>query len=142
LQPAGEADDLAKQIARRREQLGVPRPADELDVNRVVAIATRIAKSVPTEREQAQARERWIDNITHAVNDPDLKMVVKVKVACAIVRGDLDPDDVREIFAELNQRRREGKLTAPPGAYFVRAVQAQFRRHGLEWLSYHKPKPK
>jgi hypothetical protein len=124
-------------VARRREQLG--HPPDVLTVNHVAAIAASVARRVPTEREQQAARDRWIENIEQAVGDPKLKAVVKVKVACAIVRGELPADIVQEIFAELRARRREGKLTCPAGAYFLRAVQAQFHRHGLIWHSYHKP---
>ena len=108
-------------VAKRRRELGHPPPADVLDVVTAAAIAASVARRVPTEREQAAARERWIENITAAVNDPQLKLVVKVKVACAIVRGDLPPDNVREIFAELKARRREGTLRSPARIFSARS---------------------
>jgi hypothetical protein len=139
-----EAADFAAEVARRQVQVGA-RPADVLDVTRVAALAASVARRVPSEREQAAARERWITTIREKVADPQLKTCVMVKVACAIVSGELPARNVEEIFGELRDHRRAGTLRGPAGIYFLRAAQAQFRRHGLEWTGYasrNKPKPK
>jgi hypothetical protein len=129
-------DDFAAELARRRNQLGIARPADELDVNRVVAIASSVARAAPTERENAANRERWIETIRRRVNDPALKTCVMVKVACAVVYGEIKPSTIEQIFGELDKHRRAGTLRNSPGIYFVRAAQSCFARHGLTWKGY------
>lgn len=103
---------------------------------RVAAIATTVARAVPTERENAANRERWIDTIRRRVNDPALKTCVMVKVACAVVYGEIKPSTIEQIFGELDKHRRAGSLRSSPGIYFVRAAQSCFARHGLTWKGY------
>lgn len=134
--------DFDAEVIRRREQLKIPPPADELDVKRVVAIASTMARRVPSERDQAASREHWIDTIRRRVNDPKLAVSVMAKVACAIVRGELEVDVVEQILASLQQHRREGTLRADPGIYFFKSARRAFEERGLTWLAYHKPKPR
>ena len=139
--------DPVADLARRRAELGIRiadvRQPDQLDVTRVAAIAAAVAKQVPSEEAQARTREHWVHRILTRVGDPDLKTCVAVKVACAIVRGELQADVVEEILANLAAHQRNKTLTGgSPGKYFLFSARGAFEERGLTWLAYHKPKPR
>ena len=139
--------DPVADLARRRAELGIRiadvRQPDQLDVTRVAAIAAAVAKQVPSEEEQGRKREHWIHRILTRVGDPELKTCVAVKVACAIVRGELEADVVEEILANLAAHQRNKTLTGgSPGKYFLFSARGAFEERGLTWLAYHKPKPR
>jgi hypothetical protein len=140
---------------RRREQgiradgdgMSGQRSSDELSLRTAAAIGAATAFHLPSPAEQSRHREQWIENITRRVRDPNLKACVKVKVASAIVTGELKASQIEEVFAELDQHRRNGTLRGPAGIYFLRASQALFSRHGLDWTGYghggrRAPRPK
>jgi hypothetical protein len=147
--PSSPDDELAAIIRQRRLEQRLPagEPAEDLALRTGAALGAAMAFRTPSPAEQARRREEWIDVITRRVRDPKLKACVKVKVASAIVAGEVKPSQVEEIFAELDQHRRAGTLRGPAGIYFLRAAQAVFGRVGLEWTGYgfggrRNPRPK
>jgi hypothetical protein len=131
-------DDLASIIRQRRQEQGLPsgEAASEMAIRTAASIGAAMAFRTPSPAEQARHREQWIDIITRRVRDPLLKACVKVKVAAAVVAGELKASEVEEVFAEIDKHRRAGTLRGPAGIYFLRAAQALFRRHGLDWTGY------
>lgn len=143
--PATDEADLAALVDRKRAELG--KPADQLDVRTAAALGAAMAFRTPSPAEEARQREQWIEVIGRRVHDRQLKACVKVKVAAAIVAGELRASEIEEVFAELGKHRRAGTLRGPEGIYFLRAAQALFNRHGLDWTGYgfsgrRKPRPK
>lgn len=141
-------------VAQRRRELGLPADGspdrvavDEMAMRTAAAIGAATAWRTPSPQEQARWREQWIDTIKRRVNCSRLKVCVAVKVASAIIAGELKATVIEEVFAELDKVRRAGLLRSPPSAYFVGAVKRIFARHGLDWTGYayggrRAPKPR
>jgi len=126
-----------KQAAMQRE-LGLTSQS----VETTAALAAALVQRLPDERSRSMARERWISLIQRTVGDELLKLAPCVKVASAIVAGELKESAVQEVFAELRKHRAAGTLRSP-GAYFVGSMQRVFQRLGLAWEApQRKPRPK
>jgi hypothetical protein len=141
----GEIAALQRLVDLRRSEQG--QRAEELAIRTGAALGAAMAIRLPDPVQLSRMRERWIEVIRDRVHDRDLKACVMVKVAAAVVGGELKPAHVEEIFAELDKHRRAGTLRGAAGIYFLRAAQALFKRHGLEWTGYasggrRKPKPR
>jgi hypothetical protein len=140
--------ELNRLLAARRREHGIAADGSRRSDNRiegryenrplVAQLAASIAAHVPDERTKSRQREAWIETIRRRVSDPQLKTCVMVKVASAVVDGYLRPEQVNEIFGELDEHRRKGTLRRASGVYFVAAAKSLFHREHIEWI----PKPR
>lgn len=131
-------EQLEAELAQRQREQGLE-PAS--------AIGQAVRWRVPTEEDLAEQRAAWQWRIKQAVNDPRLMGCVLVKVAWAVVSGELPGREVDQVLAELAKHRRNGTLRTVPSAYFIGGIKRLFARHELDWTGYahggrRKPKPR
>lgn len=142
--PDPSAGELVRQLDQRRLEQGL---AVGGDVPLAAVLSGSSAFRLPDAAAQANYREQWIEIIRRGVRCPNLKLCVAVKVAAAIVAGEIKPAVIQEALSELAKVRTAGQLRSPASAYFVGAVKRIFARHGLDWTGYasggrRKPKPR
>lgn len=73
---------------------------------------------------------RTAAEIRRTVGDPGLFDSVILKVARAMVERRISPTRVGEICDAIVVKRKSLKS---PGKYFVRSIQAEYRKAGLSW---------
>ena len=67
-----------------------------------------------------------------AVACPKLRRSPCLRVAWSVIEGRIPLADVDRVLASLKKTR--ATLQAPASAYFIRAMQRVFARHGVAWL--------
>jgi hypothetical protein len=112
----------------------VAQPFGALLVERAAAAVARR----PGSRETETAIEDLAARIRQAVADPQLRSAPVLRVARAVVLGELDQDELRSILGLIDTKRRDGTLERA-WWYFVGAARAAFKRAGLEWPRENPP---
>ena len=80
-------------------------------------------ESLPGPARQLQWVDELVDLMIRRVNDPRLRRSPCIKLAQAIVEGDVDQGLLMRALARLDELRSAGELTKPPSAYFNGAVK-------------------
>lgn len=96
--------------------------------------------AAPTLAETEAAVESLVAEIRARVADKRLKITPALRVARAVVDGDLPRKELAGILQWVETRRRDGTLTLPPWCAFVGCARQAFARHSLNWPTTEAPK--
>lgn len=96
-----------------------------------------LVRAQPTPVEKAAKAEQVAKLIAETVQDRGMYPGVVRRIAWHVVDGDLSLKQLEDIFDRMRQYFRraggQGGFTGRPGSYFVRAVQGELEKVGIDW---------
>lgn len=148
---ARQLEALAHLVDQARLSAGPPPPRYRVDRPHAAAAApqaighqleARAAQlaAAPTLADTEAAVESLVAEIRARVADSALRVSPALRVAQAVVAGDLPRKELVGILAWLETNRRAGTLRGPAWSAFVGAARRAFARHSLNWPTTEAPR--